>query len=302
MTMIGMVLDNIAERPVTLKGYVREQKHSGLSSHRWDKIISLLTFDIESLLRRCNAISKRHVKAAPWVSLDETIWPSEGGWPGVRDHPEKPIKHGMKVFNLGFRLPVTKRSWCWHFFPDHYASCLKPAEALDCAVATLDDPQYHVITADRWFGSVAWLQAKPTVRAVFTVKHGTEPSVFDFMTQDLYKGEYRVFKWKNALVSLHNGIDLNIVVSTAHVPQGGVPPRRVPVAALQAGLPPRFTPEQAADLANLKFETLQSLARRLGESGVRHESATYRSYYSSASASSCQRGCRYGISHASTLR
>jgi hypothetical protein len=266
MTMFGMMLFCIAHRPATLTEYLRAPNRSGLSANRWEKITSLLMFNIDSLIRCCNATFKLCLTAAGWVSFDETIWASDGGWLGVRDHPEKPITRGVKVFHLGFRLPLTGRSYCWHFFPDRYSDCLKPAETLDCAVAALDNPSHHIITADRWFGSVAWLQSKPTVNAVMAVKFGSESQAFTFMTRDLYKGEYRVYEWKNLLVSIHNNIDLNIVISSAHAPLDQAPPHQPPNAAQQVGLLSRLCPTATADLAKLKNDTLQQLARALGES------------------------------------
>jgi len=104
------------------------------------------------------------------------------------------------------------------------------------------------------------------VNAVMAVKFGSESEVFSFMTRDLYKGEYRVYEWKNLLISIHNSIDLNIVVSSAHAVLNDALPPRPPNAAQQVGLPSRLSPTATADLVLLKNDTLQQLARALGES------------------------------------
>jgi hypothetical protein len=273
MKMFGMMLRVIADPTTTLEEYVRSDRQEGLTIHRWGKIRSLLSFNVGVLVQKCNVTFQRLVTPGSRMSLDETIWACDAAWLGVRDHPEKPITRGVKVIHLGFRFANTARSYCWHFEPDRFPDVIKASEALDTAALSLPTPGTHIITADRWFGSIAWPQAHPQLHTVMALRENVDADIVKFMSRDLNLNEYRVFEWRNALISIHKSLDMNVVVSTAHRVVTPAPPATPAPTAILLGHPPRYTPEQAVDLAQLMLDTLQAMARSYGapSSGTKAE-------------------------------
>jgi hypothetical protein len=265
MQMFGMMLVNVASPMDNLESYLHSEHNSGLARNRWQKISKLLFFSPQDLVAVCNDAIKQRITPSGRLCLDESIWATKLNIVGVREHPEKPDKHGLKLIHLACSLSAKGRAYCWHFLPDYYESPIKPGQALSAMELAVGNMDKHVINADRWFGKLYWLHAHPNVRAVFALKSDGMKGALKFLANELEENEYRVFQWKHVLLSLHNGVDLNIVASTAHDVMAEIdPPVLVPVTQ-RLGLAPRLSPTAAADLCKLQQDTLQELCTLLGE-------------------------------------
>ncbi len=266
---IGMIIDQLARAPKSTKEYLKSFPHAGLSVNRWHKIIQCMGFDSSQWFTELNSTFSRVVQLPGSVTLDESIWRGKADWIFIREHPDKPIPLGLKVFTLAFRLPKTDRPYCYHFWPDLNTKCLSAASVLNLALAALPRDAQVVMTADRFFGSLDWALAHPEQAVIFNVNLNAECSLFSALEKDIPQGHYRVYKIRNALLSLFHDSNMMRVISTAHTTVDANTTSVVmlpPTAQESAGLVPRLTAPATVDLAMLKTETLQELAALFGES------------------------------------
>jgi hypothetical protein len=101
------------------------------------------------------------------------------------------------------------------------------------------------------------------------VNLNVERSLFSALEEGIPQGGYRVYKIRNALLSLFHDGNMMRVISTAHTTVDGATTSEMtlpPTAQESAGLAPRLTAPATVDLAMLKTETLQELAALFGES------------------------------------
>lgn len=199
---IGMVVENLAHPCDNLRTYLRRPSRRGLADNRWQKIISLLEYRILDLVAVCNQTFKQCMVPASQMVYDETMLAWTAADIAVVEVKDKPIKKGVKVFNVSFRLEKTDRSYCWHFIPDLGPDRISVAAALDLALASLPTSRSHVLTADKWFGSISWAQAHPAARVVFNLSRNQDDALFSLLERGLPEGHYRVYRWSNTLLSL----------------------------------------------------------------------------------------------------
>lgn len=267
---VGMVCENIAHPCDTLYAYLGKAEQRGLTTSRWEKIISLLEYPILDLVKTCNDLIKARIVPASQMVLDETMLAWTADDIAVVEAPDKPITKGVKVFNVSCRLEKTNRSYCWHFMPDLGPDRIPVSVSLDLAFASLLSHHGLVITADKWFGSIAWAQAHPEARVVFNLNRNQEDSLLSLLEQGLPEGHYRVYRWSNTILSLWRNGDVFRVLSTAHsiadpaLPNSLLPPATV---AQRVGLPPRLKASTAVSLAVLDLPALEDLAHGFGETG-----------------------------------
>lgn len=265
-----MVCENIAHPCDTLYTYLGKAKEQCLTTSRWEKIISLLDYPILDLVKTCNDLIKARIVPASQMVLDETMLAWTADDVAVVEAPDKPIKMGVKVFNVSCRLEKTNRSYCWHFVPDIGPDRIPVSVSLDLALASLPSHHGFAITADKWFGSIAWAQAHPEAHVVFNLSQNQEDSLLSLLERGLPDGHYRLYRWSNTILSLWRNGNVFRVLSTAHSiadpssPNLLLPPATV---AQRVGLPPRLKPSTAVSLAVLDLPALEDLARAFGESG-----------------------------------
>src|SRR5262245_32748961 len=108
-----MIVDQLSHALKITKEYLDSNRLYGLTTHRWHKIITCLEFKPEQLVAVLNETFKQRVHPPGSVGLDEIIWAGDTNWIFIREHPDKPITLGLKVFNIAFRLPKTNRPYCY---------------------------------------------------------------------------------------------------------------------------------------------------------------------------------------------
>lgn len=264
---IGMLVDIMVRQPGSLRQYLNETKLRDLAPRRWRSIVHRLKIPITELVELCNFTFKQRVDPPSAMVLDETIWKRTADEPDVVDTHGKPIRRGVKVFNLSFRLDKTNRSYCYHFVPDLGADRLTVSNSLDAALSALPDPSRHVITADRWFGSIRWALAHPEAHVVMRLAENQENELITFMLQGMHKDDLRLFAWRHLILSLWLPGERFCVLSSAHsVTHASASPPLIapPIAAQRVGLPPRLSVPTTCDLAVLPLPSLQELCRLVG--------------------------------------
>jgi len=98
-------------------------------------------------------------------AVDETVSEWHGQSPFLITIPRKPHPTGFRIYMHIFRLKASRHPVLVRCLPELIRPCYKPEEVLHHFSSHINAPVYS-LTADSYFGSIAWLQSHAHVPSV----------------------------------------------------------------------------------------------------------------------------------------
>lgn len=191
----GLLLKQCVTPSLNLEKAFRED--SPISRYACENIRQFLPDDWSDLFGILQINFIKNWKISGTLALDEMVW----GWTGenvsVVYLPGKPHEWGIKVFAICILSTRTQYPYCYWFQPDLHKN-ISQTEILDCTNRVLG-PKVS-FTADRWFGSLAWMNTHSNVLTTMALKKNQCEHLFDLFGNGLRKGEYRVFSNGKVLI------------------------------------------------------------------------------------------------------
>jgi hypothetical protein len=133
---------------------------------------------------------KSNWKIGGTLTLDELVWAWNSDDLSVVYLPGKPHEWGIKVMAICIFSTRTKYPYCFWFKPDLNKN-ITQVDILDAAHQTIGPTASF--TADRWFGSLEWMNSHPNMLTTMALKKNQNELLFQLFGHDLRKGKYRVF-------------------------------------------------------------------------------------------------------------
>ena len=133
---------------------------------------------------------KSNWKIGGILTLDELVWAWNSDDLSVAYLPGKPHEWGIKVMAICIFSTRTKYPYCFWFKPDLNKN-ITQVDILDAAHQKIGPTASF--TADRWFGSLKWINSHPSAFVIMVLKKNQNELLFQLFGHDLRKEKCKVF-------------------------------------------------------------------------------------------------------------
>lgn len=269
MGLVSMILDCCGSKIEDFEQYLYDpNRRVGLSVSKYKKIRKHFSPNLIYLIEEFNTGLKETIEVGGHGALDESMIAWRGDSRFLICIPRKPKSTGLRMYLLSFPLASTGQPAVFHLLPDLREPTYGGRELLD-SIRNVLPPGFKIsLTADSFFGTLTWLEARKEEFFTLAISKSSDPALVMLLSHNLGHHQYRTFTNGNVVLTLWMDEDLVVTASTRYKvnePEAGRGEGRYKGVNM-SGLTPFLSLESIHHLSQLPHSELQSLARRSGVS------------------------------------